>query len=228
MASSSTSNISKALTEGDDLDTTVDRALYFEPVSHALRKYCSFGLTKEDIARTVEKYSGDGEQFTNLLMEHHEALSTFGIGDLQSLYHLLFLFYESFDFIQASVSKGMKSACKEFVKQQMTSPKQMPEASESVEDHQMDIEILEAPKMPKHQSKAAAQQKEPMKLLSAKASPFTPKGKQKQVSYADMVKQDPKDDVSRPTSPSPADKKRKTAPVSKAKNSQSPSKTTKK
>ncbi|CAB4415329.1 unnamed protein product [Rhizophagus irregularis] len=43
-----------------------------------------------------------------------------------------------------------------------------------------------------------------------------------------MVKQDPKDDVSRPTSPSPLEKKRKTAPVSKAKNSQSPSKTTKK
>ncbi|PKY60093.1 hypothetical protein RhiirA4_483389 [Rhizophagus irregularis] len=38
-----------------------------------------------------------------------------------------------------------------------------------------------------------------------------------------------KDDISRPSSPSPStDKKRKTAPVSKANNGQSPSKTTKK
>jgi hypothetical protein len=228
MASSSTPNISKALTEGDDLNTTMDRAFYYEPVNHAFKRYSSFGLTEEDISRTVDKYTGDGEYLTNLLMEHHEALSTFGIGDLQSLYHLLFLFYESFDFIQASVSKGMESACKEFVQQQMTLPKQISDTSESVEDQQMEIEILEAPKTPKHQSKAAAQQKEPMKSLSAKASPFTPKGKQKQVSYADMVKQDPKDDVSRPTSPSPSDKKRKTVPVSKANNSQSLFKTNKK
>jgi uncharacterized protein (DUF342 family) len=100
--------------------------------------------------------------------------------------------------------------------------------SESVEDQPMDIEILETPKTPKHQLKAAAQQREPMKSLSAKATSFTPKGKQKQVSYADMVKQDQKDDVSRPASPSPLEKKRKTVPVSKANNSQSSSKTTKK
>ncbi|CAB4415328.1 unnamed protein product [Rhizophagus irregularis] len=156
MASSSTPNISTALNEGDDLDTAMDRASYFEPVSHALKRYCSFGLTEEDITRTVEKHSGDGEQFTNLLIEHTEALSTFGISDLQSLYHFLFIFYESFDFIQASVSKGMESACREFVKQQMTSQQQMPDTSETVEDHQMEIEILETPKTPKHQFKVAA------------------------------------------------------------------------
>ncbi|PKY58126.1 hypothetical protein RhiirA4_479774 [Rhizophagus irregularis] len=227
MASSSTTNIFQALTAGDDLNTAVNRALYYEPVIHALKKYSSFGITEEDIARTVEKStgdgelsfgiteevitrtveksSGDGELYTNILIEHREALSTLGISDLQSLYHLLFLFYESFDFIQASVN-----------------------ASESVEDQPMDIEILETPKTPKHQSKVAAQQKGPMKSLSAKAIPFTPKGKQQQVSYADMVKQDPKDDVSRPTSPSPLEKKRKTVPVSQANNSRSPSKTTKK
>ncbi|PKY60112.1 hypothetical protein RhiirA4_483435 [Rhizophagus irregularis] len=175
MASSSTPNISTALTEGDDLDTTMDRAFYFEPVSHALRKYCSFGLTEEDIAQTVEKNSGDGEQFTNLLMEHTETLSTFGISNLQSLYHFLFIFYKSFDFIQASVSKGMETACKEFVKQQMMSPKQMPDASNSVENYHMEIEISKAPKTPKHQSKVATQQKEPIGILSAKATPFTPK-----------------------------------------------------
>ncbi|CAB4416986.1 unnamed protein product [Rhizophagus irregularis] len=70
----------------------------------------------------------------------------------------------------------MESACKEFVKQQMTSPKQMPNTSETVEDHQMEIEISEMPQTPKHQSKVAAQQKEPIGILSAKATPFTPKG----------------------------------------------------
>ncbi|CAB4384651.1 unnamed protein product [Rhizophagus irregularis] len=115
MASSSTPNISKAFSEGNDLDTTLNRALYYESVSHALRRYSSIGLTKEDIARTVKKYLGDGKYLTNLLMEHYEALSTFGIGDIQFLYHLLFFFYESFDFIQASISKRMESACKEFV-----------------------------------------------------------------------------------------------------------------
>ncbi|CAB4396428.1 unnamed protein product [Rhizophagus irregularis] len=79
MASSSIPNLSNAFNEGDDLDTAVNRALYYEPVSHVLRKYSSFSLTKEDIARTVEKASGDGEYLTNLLMEHHEALSTFSI-----------------------------------------------------------------------------------------------------------------------------------------------------
>ncbi|PKY52251.1 hypothetical protein RhiirA4_425130 [Rhizophagus irregularis] len=108
----------------------------------------------------------------------------------------------------------------------MMSPKQMPDASESVEDHHMEIEISEAPKTPKYQSKVATQQKEPIGILSAEATPFTLKGKQKQVSYADMVKQDPKDDISRPSLPSPSGKKRKTAPVLKANNSQS--KTTKK
>ncbi|GBC23508.2 hypothetical protein GLOIN_2v1473242 [Rhizophagus irregularis DAOM 181602=DAOM 197198] len=174
MASSSITNFSKAFNEGDDLDTVVNRALYYEPVSHAFRKYSSFSLTEEDIARTVEKASGDGEYLANLLMEHHEALSTF-------------------------------------------------------EDQPMDIEILEALKTPKHQSKVAAQQEEPITHLSASTTPFTPKGKQKRVSYADMVKQDPKDDVSRPSSPTPSGgKKRKTAPVLKANASQSPSKTTKK
>ncbi|GBC42618.2 hypothetical protein GLOIN_2v1785013 [Rhizophagus irregularis DAOM 181602=DAOM 197198] len=130
MAFSSTTNISKAFSEGDDLDTAVNRALYYEPVNHAFRKYSSFGLTEEDI---------------------------------------------------------------------ITSSKQIPDASKSVEDQPMDIEILEAPKMSKHQSKVAVQP------------------------------EDPKDDVSRPSLPSPSGgKKRKTAPVSKANNSQSPNKTTKK
>ncbi|CAB4394309.1 unnamed protein product [Rhizophagus irregularis] len=79
MASSSIPNLSKAFNKGDDLDTAVNRALYYEPVSHALRKYSSFGLTEEDIARTVKTASSDGEYFTNLLMEHHEALSTFAL-----------------------------------------------------------------------------------------------------------------------------------------------------
>ncbi|PKY44812.1 hypothetical protein RhiirA4_459220 [Rhizophagus irregularis] len=172
MASSLTPNISKALSESDDLDTAVNRALYYEPVIHALKKYSSFGITEEDIAQTVEKSTGDGELYTNLLMEHQEALSTL-----------------------ASVN-----------------------ASESVEDQPMEIEILDTSKTPKYQSKAAAQH-----------TSFTPKGKQKRVSYADMVKQNPKNDVSRPNSPSPAiDKKRKTAPVSNANNSRSPSKTYKK
>ncbi|PKY56575.1 hypothetical protein RhiirA4_476972 [Rhizophagus irregularis] len=228
MASSSKTNISQALSKGDDLDIAVNRALYFEPVSHALEKYSSFGLTEEDIARTVEKSTGDSLLYTELLMKHQEALSTFSIADLQSLYHFLFIFYESFDFIQASVSKGMENACKEFVKQQMTSAKQIPDTFEFVEDQLMEIEILEAPKTPKHQSKAAAQHKEPISILSAKATPYTSRGKQKRVSYADMVKQDPKDDVSIPNSPSPLEKKRKTAPISKAYNSQSSFKTTKK
>ncbi|CAB4409522.1 unnamed protein product [Rhizophagus irregularis] len=110
----------------------------------------------------------------------------------------------------------------------MTSSKQILDASESVEDQLMEIEILEAPITPKHQSKAAAQQEEQISILSAKATPFMLKGKQKQVSYADMVKQDQKDDISRPSSPSPSGKKRKTAPVLKANNSQSPFKTNKK
>ncbi|PKB94558.1 hypothetical protein RhiirA5_438501 [Rhizophagus irregularis] len=189
MASSSIPNFSEAFVEGDDLDTAVNRALYYEPINHAFRKYSSFGLTEEDIAQTVEKASGDGEYLTNLLIEHHEALSTFGIGNIQSLYHLLFLFYESFDFIQVSVN-----------------------ASESVEDQPIDIEILEAPKTPKHQLKVAAQQEEPIKNLLATATPFMPK-----------------DDVNRLSSPtSSGGKKRKIAPVSKANSSQSPSKTTKK
>ncbi|UZO27579.1 uncharacterized protein OCT59_019769 [Rhizophagus irregularis] len=62
--------------------------------------------------------------------------------------------------------------------------------------------------MPKHQLKVAAQQEEPIKNLSTTATPFMPKGKQKRVLYADMVKQDPKDDVSRSSSPSPSGVKR--------------------
>ncbi|CAB4437170.1 unnamed protein product [Rhizophagus irregularis] len=123
----------------------------------------------------------------------------------------------------------MESACKEFVKQQMTSPKQIPDTSKFVEDQPMKIEILKTLKTPKHQSKAAAQQEELISILSAKATPFMPKGKQKQVLYADMIKQDPKDNVNRPSSPSSSmEKKRKTTSVSKANNSYSPSKTTKK
>ncbi|CAB5316476.1 unnamed protein product [Rhizophagus irregularis] len=84
----------------------------------------------------------------------------------------------------------------------------MPDTSESIEDQPIEIEILEAPNTPKHQSIAAAQQKELISILSAKATPFTPKGKQKQVSYADMVKQDLKDDVSRSNSPLPSTEKK--------------------
>ncbi|PKC02131.1 hypothetical protein RhiirA5_425683 [Rhizophagus irregularis] len=74
--------------------------------------------------------------------------------------------------------------------------------------------------MLKYQLKAVAQQKEPISILSAKATSFTPKGKQKQVSYANIVKQDPKDNVSRPNSPLPfVKKKRKTVLVFKANNS---------
>ncbi|GBC40101.2 hypothetical protein GLOIN_2v1473242 [Rhizophagus irregularis DAOM 181602=DAOM 197198] len=148
-------NIFKALPESGDLKTAINRAFYFEPVSHVLRKYSSLSLFEEIIARTVEKSVGDSEHFTNLLIEHHEALSTF-----------------------------------------------------SVKDQPIEIEILEAPNTPKHQSIAAAQQKELISILSAKATPFTPKGKQKQVSYADMVKQDLKDDVSRSNSPLPSTEKK--------------------
>ncbi|CAB4409523.1 unnamed protein product [Rhizophagus irregularis] len=76
MASSSTPNISEALSESDNLDTAVNRALYYEPVIHALKKYNSFGITEDVIARTVEKSTGDGELYTNLLMKYQEALST--------------------------------------------------------------------------------------------------------------------------------------------------------
>ena len=99
MASSSTQDISTTLPEGDDVNFAVNRALYFEPVLYALRKFSAKGLTEDNIVRTVIKNTGDSELYTNFLIEHQEALSTFGIGDLQSLFHFLFLFYESFDFI---------------------------------------------------------------------------------------------------------------------------------
>ncbi|CAB5316464.1 unnamed protein product [Rhizophagus irregularis] len=105
-------NIFKALPESGDLETAINRAFYFEPVSHVLRKYSSLSLFEEIIARTVEKSVGDSEHFTNLLIEHHEALSTFSVSNLQSLYHFLFIFYESFDFLQVSVSKGWKMLAK--------------------------------------------------------------------------------------------------------------------
>ncbi|PKB98336.1 hypothetical protein RhiirA5_431526 [Rhizophagus irregularis] len=78
---SSKQNIFKALPESDDLETAMNRAFYFEPVSHALRKYSSLSLFEEIIAQTVEKSVGDSEHFTNLLIEHHEALLTFGVKD---------------------------------------------------------------------------------------------------------------------------------------------------
>ncbi|PKY53934.1 hypothetical protein RhiirA4_472436 [Rhizophagus irregularis] len=78
MAFSLTQNISKALSESDDLETAVNRAFYFEPVSYVLKKFSFFGLTEDDI---VKKSAGDGKQFTNLLMEHHKAFSTFGIAN---------------------------------------------------------------------------------------------------------------------------------------------------
>uniref|UniRef100_U9U549 Uncharacterized protein n=1 Tax=Rhizophagus irregularis (strain DAOM 181602 / DAOM 197198 / MUCL 43194) TaxID=747089 RepID=U9U549_RHIID len=40
----------------------------------------------------------------------------------------------------------------------------------------MDIEILKVLKTSKHQSKATVQQKEPISILSAKTTFFTPKG----------------------------------------------------
>ncbi|CAB5337814.1 unnamed protein product [Rhizophagus irregularis] len=193
MASLSTPNISKAFSEGNDLDTTMDRALYYEPVNHVLKKYSAFCLTEDDIARIVNKNSGDEEYLTNLLMEHHEALSILGISDIQSLYYLLL---SLLTLSNPALVKGWKVPAEK--------------------DQLMEIEISEAPKIPKHQSKAAAQQEEPMSDLSAKTTPFTPKGKQKRVLYTNMVKQDPKDNVSRLSSPSPSGKKkRKTALVLK-------------
>ncbi|UZO13778.1 uncharacterized protein OCT59_005265 [Rhizophagus irregularis] len=167
MASLSTPNISKAFSEGNDLDTTMDRALYYEPVNHVLKKYSAFCLTEDDIARIVNKNSGDEEYLTNLLMEHHEALSILGISDIQSLYHLLL---SLLTLSNPALVKGWKVPAEK---------------------------ISEAPKIPKHQSKAAAQQEEPMSDLSAKTTPFTPKGKQKRVLYTNMVKQDPKDDTTK-------------------------------
>ncbi|CAB4436305.1 unnamed protein product [Rhizophagus irregularis] len=160
MASSSTPNISQALTEGDDLNHGGEiELLYYEPHWRW---------------RTVYQHA------------YRTSGGPLNLG-------------------QRSV-KEWRTLAKSFVKQQMTSPKQLPDTSESVEDQPMDIEILDT----QTPIKVAAQQKGPMKSLSAKAIPYTPKGKQTQVSYADMVKQDPKDDVRRPTSPSPLDKKRKT------------------
>ncbi|CAB4437171.1 unnamed protein product [Rhizophagus irregularis] len=59
MVSLSIPNISKVLTEDDDLEIAVNRALYFEPVSHALKRYSFFSLTEEDITQTVEKRIGN-------------------------------------------------------------------------------------------------------------------------------------------------------------------------
>jgi hypothetical protein len=65
MAFLSIPNISKALTERDNLETAVNRALYFELVSHALKRYSFFDLTEENIARTIEKNTGDSLLYTN-------------------------------------------------------------------------------------------------------------------------------------------------------------------
>ena len=62
----------------------------------------------------------------------------------------------------------METACQEFVKQQMTSPQQIPDASESVEDQPMNIEIIETPITPKHHSKGVVQQKEPIRTFQLK------------------------------------------------------------
>ncbi|PKB99564.1 hypothetical protein RhiirA5_429501 [Rhizophagus irregularis] len=166
MASLSTPNISKAFSEGNDLDTTMDRALYYEPVNHVLKKYSAFCLTEDDIARIVNKNSGDEEYLTNLLMEHHEALSILGISDIQSLYHLLL---SLLTLSNPALVKGWKVPAEK--------------------DQLMEIEISEAPKIPKHQSKAAAQQEEPMSDLSAKTTPFTPKANNSQSHFKTTKKQ---------------------------------------
>ncbi|PKC06808.1 hypothetical protein RhiirA5_419067 [Rhizophagus irregularis] len=76
-------NIFKTLFEGDDLEIAINRAFYFESVSHTLKKYSSFSLSEEDITQIIEKSEGDNEQFTNLLIEYQEALLIFSISDLQ-------------------------------------------------------------------------------------------------------------------------------------------------
>ncbi|PKY47294.1 hypothetical protein RhiirA4_462425 [Rhizophagus irregularis] len=95
------------------------------------------------IIKTVEKH-------------HRELLSTFNIKDTNKLFHFLFLFYESFYSIQQEVAKGFDAACQEFVKKYVTLTQLTTDTSKSVEDQPMEIEILETPKTPKHQSKAAA------------------------------------------------------------------------
>jgi hypothetical protein len=55
MAFLSKQNISKALSEDNNSDTTVNRALYFKPVNYILKKYFNFNLTENNISQHWSK-----------------------------------------------------------------------------------------------------------------------------------------------------------------------------
>lgn len=82
MVFSSIQDILTTLSESDDFITSVERSFYLEPVLYALKKLSTDGLTEDEVVQTVEKCTRDSELYTTMLMEHHEALSSFGISDL--------------------------------------------------------------------------------------------------------------------------------------------------
>ncbi|CAB4425130.1 unnamed protein product [Rhizophagus irregularis] len=191
----------------------------------ALRSYADENLSEAHLVDTVTMEAGeDLTTYENLLSEFKDVFSTFGVKNVNKLYHFLYIVLAYQQQLQNSFGQGVENIWKSL----MTSPQQTAYASSSTENASMDIEIS-AP--PEHQSQIISSVAQPeqeviqidevsmLSPLKATAEPFTPKGKggrKKRVSYADAVKQDSNSDTSRPSSPSPAmeKKKKKTAPVS--------------
>ncbi|CAB5380224.1 unnamed protein product [Rhizophagus irregularis] len=168
-----------------------------------------------------------GEDLTTyetLLSEFQDVFSTFGVRNVNKLYHFLFIILEYSQQLQNSLGQGVENIWNSL----MTSPQQTAYASSSTENASMDMEIIALFEHQSQSSTSVAQpEPEPIRinevsmqaLLKASAIPFKPKGKgrTKRVSYADAVKQDSKSDDGRPSSPSLTvnKKKQKTAPISK-------------
>ncbi|PKY48667.1 hypothetical protein RhiirA4_464329 [Rhizophagus irregularis] len=124
----------------------------------------------------------DLSTYENLLSEFKDVFSTFGVKNVNKLYHFLYIVLAYQQQLQNSFGQGVENIWKSL----MTSPQQTAYASSSTENASMDIEIS-AP--PEHQSQIISSVAQPeqeviqidevsmLSPLKATAEPFTPKGK---------------------------------------------------
>ncbi|CAB4421255.1 unnamed protein product [Rhizophagus irregularis] len=214
------------------LITKLGDSSFLNTIRVGLREYNADNLGEREIVDTVEHIVGeDLAPYENLLSEFRDVLSTFGVKNVNKLYHFLYIALMCSQHFQLLLGQEVNSLYDSLA---MLS-QQTNYTSSYTDNASSDMEIFAYPEHQSPLQQIVAQiesevdqqmEAEPSILVSpttlkADAEPFTPKGKgikNKRVSYADAVKQDSNSDTSRPSSPSPtmSKKKMKTAPVSKS------------
>ncbi|PKY41436.1 hypothetical protein RhiirA4_455013 [Rhizophagus irregularis] len=180
------------------LITKLGNSSFLKTIRVGLREYNADNLGEREIVDTVEHIVGeDLTLYENFLSEHIDVLSTFGVKNVNKLYHFLYI-----ALMCSQHSQHFQLLLGQEV-DNLYDSLQIVAQIESEVDQQMEAE----PSVPVSPN-----------TLKADAVPFTPKGKErnKRVSYADAVKQDSNSDTSRPSSPSPtAPKKQPATPAPK-------------